>query len=551
MEISAARGVARILKAEGVNWVATFPVCRVNNTLAEEGIKLIMMRDERYAVALADAFSRVTGGRKIGVCTVMGGGNPAGLQFAFPALAQAYEDSSPVLCISDGLSRGLASQANWDFPSGMNSVTKWTGHVDQAERVPEFMRRAFTYLRNGHPGPILITLPADLGNYDEERHPYTAVKQWKYAPCEESIQAAVQALLRAEKPLIYAGQGIFYADATDELVRFAERLQIPVVATLNGKSCFPEDHALSAGVRGEPAQQLMTECDVLIAVGSSLSKGHFRNSVPNDRDKYIIQCTVDERDVNRTFKTDLALIGDAKLTLKALLEESAVKNGGPGKKRQEWLDKLASVKERFHAIYRPLLQSNEKPINPYRVYGDLLKVIDLKNSFISPDSGNTRDQTSTAIETRIPHGFLGWGNISTLGFSLAAAMAAKIAYPGRQCVNITGDAGVNYMMGNFEPLLHYGIGITTIHINNDGFSGYGPGFWGKGHDPYTWEVTDHKTTRTAKAAEAIGCYAERIEDPEQIIPALKRAFAENEAKRPAFLEFLCSRYPIMGGWTAG
>jgi len=153
------------------------------------------------------------------------------------------------------------------------------------------------------------------------------------------------------------------------------------------------------------------------------------------------------------------------------------------------------------------------------------------------------------MKSVVARGFLGWGNVSTLGFSLAAATAAKLAYPQRHCFSITGDAGLNYMMGNIEPLVHYGIGITIIHINNNGFAGYGPGFWGKGHDPYTWEVTDHRITKTAEAAESLGCYAERIRDPSEIIPAFKRAMEANGNNQPALLEFICSRYPIMGGWA--
>ncbi len=105
------------------------------------------------------------------------------------------------------------------------------------------------------------------------------------------------------------------------------------------------------------------------------------------------------------------------------------------------------------------------------------------------------------------------------------------------------------MMGNFEPLVHYRVGVTTIHINNNGFSGYGPGFWGRGHDPYTWEVTDHKITRAAEAIESLGYYAERILSPSEIIPSIERALDANKEGRPAFLEFICSRYPVMGNWA--
>jgi thiamine pyrophosphate-dependent acetolactate synthase large subunit-like protein len=170
---------------------------------------------------------------------------------------------------------------------------------------------------------------------------------------------------------------------------------------------------------------------------------------------------------------------------------------------------------------------------------------------VTHDSGNTRDQTSTMYEALIPHGYMGWGNVSTLGYGLAAAIAAKLAYPERQCVNITGDAGVGYMLGNMESLVRYEIGVTTIHINNGGFAGYGPGFWGGGHDPYTCEVCEHEVADMSRAVAALGWYAEDVSEPGEIIPALKRALAENAGGRPAYLEMLCSRYPVFGAWARG
>ena len=140
------------------------------------------------------------------------------------------------------------------------------------------------------------------------------------------------------------------------------------------------------------------------------------------------------------------------------------------------------------AEYREAMASSDTPINPYRVFGDMMKVLDPYNSFVTHDSGNTRDQLSTVYDTLIPRGFLGWGNISTLGFGLAGAMAAKLAYPERQAVAVTGDAGMGYMLGNLEVPVRQQLGITIAHVANGGFAGYGPGFWGDGHDPYTHRV---------------------------------------------------------------
>jgi len=545
MQISASTGLARALKAEGVRWVSTFPVCNVNNALGQEGIPILMMRDERYAVAVADALSRMTGGKEIGVCTVMGGTNPAGLQIAYGALAQASEDSSPLLCISDGAPAGDPVWTNYGISSGFSSVTKWIGHIDQPQRVPEFVRRAFTYLRAGRHSPVLITLPRGIGEYDEDEYPYTPVKGWKCAPDPDDVKAAMNALIKAESPLLYVGEGIFYADATEELLEFAEMANLPVLATLKAKSAFPENHPLSVGVRGELSVDFLKRCDLLLAIGASLSPGHFAHSIPDARNKTIIQCTVDEMDINKAYKIDYPIIGDAKLALKALIKEFDGRIG----KDQRIIDKIREAKSQFMSKYRPLMESSETPINPYRVYGGLMKTIDLNNSFVSPDSGNPRDQLSTVYESVIPHGFMGWGNVSTLGFSLAAVIAARLVHPKRQCVSVTGDAGVGYMMGNLEVLVRYNMGVTIIHINNGGFAGYGPGFWGKGHDPYTCAISDHSVSDMSEAIKAMGCYAEHVTDPSEIIPALKRAFDENACDRPSYLEFICSQHPVYGAWA--
>ena len=143
MIIDVGTGLARILKQEGIEWVSTFPVCQVNNALGREGVPLVMMRDDRYAVAVADATSRISGGARIGVCTFQGGVNAAGLQVAFAGMAQAFEDGSPVLCITDGIPAGATENSQFDVTSALKTVSKWYGYLDKPERLPEFMRRAF------------------------------------------------------------------------------------------------------------------------------------------------------------------------------------------------------------------------------------------------------------------------------------------------------------------------------------------------------------------------------------------------------------------------
>ena len=546
MRVKAVNGLARILKAEGIPWVSCYPTSPVNNALGEEGVPILMMGEERFAVAVADAFSRVTCGKQIGACTVMAGLNAAGIQMAYGAVAQAWEDSSPVLVMAEGVGAGATRHTHFDMAGAFKSITKWVGEVDRAELVPDYLRRAFTHLRSGRPGPVLLLIPRDLGEYDTDEHPYTPVKGWRSGPDPDDVTAAVKALLAAKRPLIYVGEGVYYGDATSELLAFAELAQAPVLTTLKAKGTFPENHPLSVGVRGSHADHFLRTSDLVFGIGTSLFPNRFSHAIPDPDAKTIVQCNVDLLDINRSYETKHAVIGDAKLTLKALADELAKRTGGT--KKQAVLDEIRDAKAAFLAKFRPLMESNETPMNPYRVFGDLMKVLDPQSSFLTADSGNTRDQTSTVYEAQIPRGYLGWGNVSTLGFSLAGAVAAKLAYPNRQCVHVTGDAGVCYMMGNFEAVARYGIGITTIHINNGGYSGYGPGFWGGGHDPYTWKVSDHAAACMSNMAKAVGFHAEDVDKPSEVIPALKRAFEANAKGRPAYVEFLCSHHPVHGGW---
>ena len=550
MTVDVATSIARILKQEGIEWVSTFPVCRVNNALGREGVPMVMMRDDRYAIALADGFSRVTGGDRIGVCTVQGGVNAAGIQVAYAGLAQAYEDGSPILCITDGVPAGSTENSQFDVTTSLKSVSKWYGYIDRPERVPEFMRRAFTMLRSGRPGPVVLSVPDAAGTYDETADPYTPVKGWKTGPDPEDVSAAVDLVLNAHNPLIYAGEGVIYAGASAELKTLAELLNAPVITTLKAKGAFPEDHPLFVGVRGDPPAEFLAKSDVILAVGSSLSPGRFSHAIPNPASKTIIQCNLDELHVNRIYPTAQAVIGDARFTLEALAREVSERTNGEGRGDDGVTEDIRASRQAGLTQYWEAMASDDTPINPYRVYGDMLKVLDPYNSFVTHDSGNTRDQLSTVYDTLIPRGFLGWGNVSTLGFSLASTIGAKLAYPDRQCVAVTGDAGVGYMLGNLEVTVRERIGITVAHISNGGFAGYGPGFWGAGHDPYTHVVRGPDEVDMAKVVGELGLHAERVSEPSQVVPALERALAANASGEPAYIEFLCSQYPLYGGWVA-
>lgn len=549
MNIDAASAIAKILKQEGVEWVSTFPVCRVNNALGREGIPMIMMRDDRYAVALADAFSRITAGDRIGVCTVQGGVNAAGIQVAYAGLAQAYEDGSPLLLITDGVPSGNTENSQFDITASLKSVSKWYGYIDQPARIPEFMRRAFTMLRSGRPGPVVLAVPDASGTYDETSDPYRPVKGWKSAPDPADVKIAVDLLLAAQHPILYVGEGVIYASASNELKSLVELINTPVITTLKAKGAFPENHPLFVGVRGDHTANYLAKSDLILAVGSSLSPGRFSHAIPDATNKIIIQCNLDELHVNKIYPTAHAVLGDGRFTLQALRKEVSDRTSGVGRPAGNIVSEIKSARDSGLEPYRKAMASDETPINPYRIYGDLMNLLDLHNSFVTHESGNTRDQLSTVYDTLLPRGFLGWGNVSTLGFSLAAVLAAKLAFPKRQCIAVTGDAGLGYMLGNLEVAVRQQLGITVVHINNGGFSGYGPGFWGEGHDPYTHRVLGPDEVDMSAAIAKLGLSAERVREPSEIIPALERALGANESEQPAYIEFICSQYPVYGKWV--
>lgn len=545
--IDALVGVARILKAEGTAFVSHFPSCKVNNAVGDEGqIPLIMMRDERYGVAVADAFSRLSDGKKFGVCTLQGGTNCAGLEYGMGAMAQAFEDNVPLLCFTDGLAAGDMENSHFRADRLFANLTRWTSSIPTAKQVPEFMARAYTFLKTGRPGPVLLQVPTNLGEYDEVQNPYEPVKRLRSMADPDDVKAAVKALLAAKKPLLYVGEGIFRSDACAELFEFVETCQIPIMTTLKAKSAFPENHPLSVCMRDIPAEHFLNESDLVFGIGTSLSPVRFSHAIPNAAAKVIIHLTIDTLDINKSYRSKVGLIGDCKLVLKQLIEEYGRQAGGGVKANPEVLEEIKGLKAKMLATYMPAMTSDEKPINPYRVYRELQHTLDPKRSFVTGESGSPRDQLSTVYEAIAPHSYLGWGNVSTLGFSLAGAIAGKLAFPDRQVVHVVGDAGMGYMLGNMEAPLRYNLGITTILMNNSGYAGYGPGFWGGGDNPYTCELTPSDKTNLAKAMEGLGLHAERVTEPGELAPAIVRALDENTKNRPAFIEVICSKYPVWG-----
>ena len=309
--------IAKILKMEGVEFVSGFPQNDIFEAGAEAGIRCIIARTERVGVNIADAYTRVSNCKHNGVCLVQSG---PGIENAYSGIAQAYSESVPILVMPAGADRRQQRPPSFMAAKNYQGVTKWADTINFADRIPEMMRRAFTLMRTGRPGPVLLEVPVDIMNeeFDDAKFQYTPVKPVRSAGDPADIRIVAKALIAAKNPVIRAGQGILHAAAFDELRELAELLQIPVFTTLSGKSGFPENHplALGAGSNTRPRAVIhfLDKADLVFAIGSSCTKETFTTPIPDN--KRIIQSTVDERDINKDYNLEHAIIGDAKLVLR-------------------------------------------------------------------------------------------------------------------------------------------------------------------------------------------------------------------------------------------
>jgi acetolactate synthase-1/2/3 large subunit len=536
--LKASKALAKILKLEGTSFLATFPgggADPIINDAHETGIRTILVRQERVAVNIADGYTRVKG--QPGVAVVASG---VGVENAFSGISQAFADLVPILLIAGQLPRrsiGLRHIQDLDAPFILHKVTKWSETINFADRVPEAMRRAFTYLRTGRPSPVFLELPEDVAGEeieDSRVESYVPVKGWKTAGDPRDVEIAARALLNAKNPLIYAGEGVLRARAWEELRELSELLKAPVMTTMKAKGAFPENHPLSVGcggrTGGKPAAHFLRKADLVFAVGASLTKTEgLLIGAPIPKGKLIIQSVIDERDLNKDYSVNLAILGDAKLVLRQVIEEVKKQSGGGGRgENPALLDEIQSIKKEWLEEWMPFLTSSEVPINPLRVVWELNQALDKERSIVTHDAGCPRDHLVPFYETLTPWGYIGWGHHSTLGYSLGAAMGAKLAQPNKMVVNVMGDGAFGMVGMDFETAVREKIPIMTIVLNNSGMGTYFK------ETPSTSVLSGSY----AEIAEALGGYGETVEEPDEIVPAIGRAEESLESGRPALLEIV-------------
>jgi acetolactate synthase-1/2/3 large subunit len=529
--------IAQILKQEGIEYLSAFPTTPVIEAAAVAGIRPIICRQERVGVGIGDGYARVKNGRPPGVFAMQYG---PGAENAYAGVATAFSDAVPILF----LPLGHPSDRDGIYPlfSSMKSyasVTKYIEQINSPSRVVETMRRAFAALKRGRPGPVMVEIPADVATAEVDASlvaGYQSPKEARAGGNAQDILEAAKRLLDADHPLILAGQGVLYAEATAELVELAELIQVPVMTTMAGKSAFPEKHALAlgsgSGVMSRPVYHFMSQADVVFGIGTSLTKHGMVMNVPAG--KTLIHATNSSIDLDKNYAVDYPILGDAKLVLQQFVEACKDLLSTRQRDRSAVAQEIASIREAWLHEWRAKLTSSQSPMTPYRVIWDFMQTINSDEAIVTHDSGSPRDQLMPFYQAGGPRTYLGWGKSHGLGTGLGLNIGAKLADPNKFVVNFMGDAAFGMTGLDFETAVRSQIPILTVVLNNSTMA-IETSAMAESHELFN---TRDLGGNYADLGQAMGGWAERVTDPNEVSAAFLRAKKVTEDGRAALLEFI-------------
>jgi acetolactate synthase I/II/III large subunit len=529
--------IAEVLRREGAEYLFVYPTTALIESATRAGLRPMLCRQERVGVHIADGYARTSNGAKPTVFAMQYG---PGAENAFSGIATAYSDSTPMLVLPLGHARERAQVFPlFNSTRSYADVTKSVESIAMPEHTGAVLRRAFSRLRMGRPGPVLVEIPEDVASsdFDEASLSYSPVRTTQTGPDPRDLEAAARVLVDAKRPVIVGGQGVMYAGATAELRTLAELLQAPVMTTMEGKGAFPENHALAlgtgAGVMTGPVRHFLMNADTVFGVGTSFTRHGMVTTIPAG--KVMIHATNDERDLNKSYVTDYPVLGDAKLILSQMVE--VCRELIRGKQRDvSTAGEIKQTRERWLSEWQAKLTSDESPITPYRVLNDFMKVTDPARTIVTHDSGSPRDQIIPFYVTTEPRGYIGWGKSHALGTGLGLIIGAKAAAPDKFCVNFMGDAAFGMTGLDFETSVRLGLPVTTVVLNNSTMA-----------IETDHLVASHEKFRTrdiggsyAELGKALGGHSERVTDPAEVGPAFKRAQQANADGHAMLLEFITS-----------
>ena len=544
----AADAIIHALEKEGVEYIAGFQGGGLNplwpSLRESKTIKVFAARNERLGVEIADGYARATG--KVGVAMT---GTGPGATNTLTGIAGAFADNIPVLLLMgqvplSQLGKEVQQEVSADI---FNTLVKWRGTMAKVEDIPSIMRRAFTALRSGSPGPVVLEMPNDvlMTEVPDGSLEYEPVGPGhRAAPDGDAVAKAADLLVNAKNPVLNLGGGVLSAEAWDEAKELAELLSMPVATTLVAKGVFPENHPLAMGMGCYPrsryasgaAMHMNRKADVVLAVGNSYRLPNGTDGRPIPEGVSLIHVNADEADLNKQYQADVPILADAKLALRSILD--AVKERvGPGKGglKEEVVAEIKQAKDKQAAEWADIVNDTSAPTTGYRVVHELAKIIDPDKTIALHDAGGSRGYMSPFWEATKPRSYVGMGGMAAMGWSLGGAIGAKLGRPDDLVVHMLGDASFGMVGMELETAVRMGISTLTIVVNNEGTGGGLMGMNGpSGPPPDMAKLTGN----WSKVAEGLGAWTERVEDPLDVGPALQRAITATENGQAALLEIM-------------
>lgn len=534
--MTGAKALLEALKAEGVKHIFGLPggaIIPIYDVLYDErDIRHILVRHEQGAAHAADGYARVLG--KPGVCMTTSGPGATNLT---TGILNAYMDSSPVIAISGQVPSSMLGTDAFqeaDMLSIMLPISKHNFIVRRAEDVPRVVRLAFKIATTGRPGPVHIDMPKDAQAKEVDVEIPAEVeyaKSPKLEPSVEQVRRAVNLLVQAERPLIFAGGGVIWSGASSEVLTLAEMLGAPVVTSLLGKGAIPEDHPLALGMLGMhgrmAANIAVTECDALLGVGvrfDDRATGDVRYFAPKAK---IIHIDIDSSEIGKNVRVDAPIVGDAKHALKAIIDGLRVQ--ARLQKPSEWLQRV----EKMRRELAPRMNHDDVPIKPQRVIKEIMGVLD-ENAIVVTEVGQCQMWAAHYFTVRKPRHFISSGGLGTMGFGFPASIGAKIARPDCDVVDIAGDGSFLMNSQELATAVDNNINVVVCILNNR-YLGMVKQWQDIFFQKRRSAVHLGETPDFVKLAEAYGAWGDRVARPSEVAPKLQEAL---KCGKPAVLDII-------------
>ena len=544
-QIDGGRLFAKALKKEGVEYVFTLNGGHIYNLYegcVDEGIKVIDFRHEQVAAHAAEGWAKVTG--KPGVAIVTAG---PGVTDAVTGIANAFQAPSPMILIggnagiTDHLRGGLQ---DFDSATFLKPVTKFSEQVKRVERIPEYVSIAFRHATSGVPGPVYLEIPIDIvgGVAEEEdvKYPSSYRTQSKAFGDPEYIKQVVDILHSTERPMVLAGSDIWWNDASEELREFVEMIDSPVFLNAMGRGSIPSDHT-NLGSLGRRYGLVKSDTVILIGTPVDFRLGYGADSMFPQSPR-LIEIMMDGSKIGQNRDIDVGVVGDSKAVLRQIMDElRATGYKSPGK---GWVEEVITEDQALKAADEGMLNSDQTPIHPMRLMKELRDVLD-RDATVIGDGGDIVTFAARVLNINEPGHWLDPGQFGCLGAGSGFAAAAQLARPGKQVCIVYGDGGFGLTGFDVESYVRFNLPIVSIVGNNGAWNQTTQGVVRRGMrgiGTYLSQETDY-----AKIMDGMGGYGERVTDPEEIRPALERAF---NSGKPALLDVVTDQdvaYASMGG----